>query len=155
MLKLRRLRGNYNMQNKVKVLIIKPNDVYTKVLNDDYRDFKKEINISSPITCIQRKIGGKYFDIWCDDEGLFKVDDNGTIQATGFCRNVQEILAGNIMIANNDGEGNVLSLSDEDIDLIKTEIRTLIKDIIVEYNTSLGPCNMRFDKGCYVLKYEA
>lgn len=142
------------MKNKVEVLIIKPNDVYTKVLNDDYRDFKKEINISSPIDCIKRKIGGKYFDIWCDDEGLFKVDDKGTIQAVGFCKNAQEILAGNIMIANNDGEGNVLSLSDEDIDLIKNEIGTFVKDIIVQYDTSLGLCNMRFDKGCYVLGYE-
>ena len=58
------------------------------------------------------------------------------------------------MISNSDEEGNVLSLSYEDIDLIKTEIGTFIKDIIVEYNTSLGPCNMRFDKGCYVLGYE-
>ena len=139
---------------KIEVLIIKPNNVYTKVLNDDYRDFKKEINISSPITCISRKIGEKYFDIWLDDEGLFKQEEDGTIKSIAVCTNAEEILAGNLMIANNDGQGNVLSLSDDDVKMIRDNLGVPIMDFKVKYNTSIGPCTMKFDRGNYILNYK-
>lgn len=67
-----------------------------------------------------RQIGGKYFDIFCDDEGLLQ-DPQPPISAYDTERN-EPMLVGNLIIANHDMEGNTTSLSDDDIEHIKKHI---------------------------------
>lgn len=138
---------------KVEVLVITPETVELKVLNDDYKAFKEAINITSPIDCVSRKIGKKYYDIWLDDEGLFKTNDDGTISGIGVNTTWEEIFAGNLIIANNDGEGNVLSLSEDDIDNITKHIVKVKESFTIPYNSSMGWLFMTFKQGNNILIY--
>ena len=70
-----------------------------------------------------RKIGGKYFDIWVDDEGLLV--ENPVISAVTIAPDDEDgkprfepMLAGNLIIANHDAEGNTTSLSRADANMI-------------------------------------
>ena len=66
------------------------------------------------IDIVSRKIGGKYYDIVCDDEGLFKDDFSvSMVDADG-----NGLLVGKLLICNHDGDGNEVGLSDDDIDNI-------------------------------------
>lgn len=138
---------------QVEVLVITPKSVDLKVLNDDYKEFKKAINITSPIDCVSRKIGDKYYDIWLDDEGLFKENEDGTISGIGINTEYEEVFAGNIIIANNDGEGNVLSLSEDDIDNIYKHIAIVKDEFTVPYHTSMGLLYMNFKKDNFILVF--
>lgn len=77
------------------------------------------------VTCIdivERKIGGKYYDIICDDEGLLKDD----IIKSMISSRSETMLVGNLLICNSDDEGYEQSLSDEDIKNILSKKRTLL-----------------------------
>lgn len=66
-----------------------------------------------------RKIGGKYYDIFCDDVGLF-VDKP---KVSAICESeMSPMLVGNLIFANHDDAGNTTSLSDEDIFRIKNNM---------------------------------
>lgn len=101
----------------MKVILCKPNEkpqVVDIPKEHTYLDIKRLLNIESPLTCVERRIGGKYFDFWCDDEGLFpKVK-----YCSGVCRNASEILCGNILIAKHDSGGNLVGLTKQQIDFI-------------------------------------
>lgn len=73
----------------------------------------------------QRRIGGKYFDIFCDDEGLLK-DPQPPLSAADVNKE-EPMLVGNLIIANHDYEGNTTDLSDDDIKHIK-------KNIVLAFN---------------------
>lgn len=69
-----------------------------------------------------RKIGEKYFDIFCDDIGLF-VDDP---IPSALDKELKPMLVGNLIFANHDSAGNTTSLSDEDIKMIKDSAVTVV-----------------------------
>lgn len=84
-------------------------------VKDHYEEFKKLLGIEdSPVDVQTRKVGGKSYDFWLDDEGLYKTKD-GTLNGTCLCTDAAEIFVGNVLIlrANNDGECE--SLTEEDI----------------------------------------
>lgn len=64
------------------------------------------------------KIGGKYFDIIADDEGLYRND----IEATILNKDQEPLLFGNIVVCNHNNEGRKASLTDEEISLLKDQI---------------------------------
>lgn len=136
-------------------LVIKPGeDVKVVFLENDYKQYKQVIGIDkSPITVISRKIGGKYYDLWVDDEGLFKEDDDGTIKASGFCNNAHEIIAGGILILNNNGEEEE-SLTQGDIDNISQYLKCVKEEHVLPYSTSLGLLKMKFSNKGAFLDYE-
>lgn len=68
-----------------------------------------------------RKIEGKWFDIFCDDCGLF-VDN----PITSAIVNNQPGLVGNLIFAHHDAEGNTTGLTDEDIALIKRNTVSMV-----------------------------
>lgn len=72
------------------------------------------------IDIVSRKIGGRYYDIILDDEGLFK----GAAKPTALDQQQQPQLVGNLVICNTDGEGNETTLTDEDI-------KHILKHIVV------------------------
>lgn len=63
------------------------------------------------IDIVRRKIGGKYYDIVCDDEGLFKE----TVNVSAVDGEGQAMLVGKLLICNHDGHGNEASLTQDDI----------------------------------------
>lgn len=77
-----------------------------------YLDIKALLEIESPLTCVSRKIGDCYYDLWCDDEGLFPEKK----YMCGICTNASEILCGNILIAKSDDEGNLIGLTEDEIE---------------------------------------
>ena len=63
------------------------------------------------IDIVKRKIGGKYYDIVCDDEGLFKDNPHiSMIDSTGMA-----MIVGRFLVCNHDGKGNEASLTQDDI----------------------------------------
>ena len=69
-----------------------------------------------------RKIGGKYFDIICDDNAL--LTENFKVSAIN--KNGEVMLAGNLIIVGvADENGYETPLSDDDVALIKRNINSL------------------------------
>lgn len=84
------------------------------------------------IEIVRRRIPNTdhHFVIVCDEEGLLK---ERTIAPSGIAFNetedeVDEILLGKIFICNDDEEGNLLSLKDDEIEEIKKCVKILDKD---------------------------
>ena len=73
------------------------------------------------IDITRRKVGGKYFDIIVDDEGLFA--EKPTVSAID--SNGDPALVGNLLFCNHDGQGGETSLSETDIALLQ-EFTTVI-----------------------------
>jgi len=63
------------------------------------------------IDIVSRKIGGKYYDIVCDDEGLFK----DQVKVSAVDGSGQAMLVGKLFICKHDGHGNKVGLDDDDI----------------------------------------
>ena len=66
-----------------------------------------------------RKIGGKYFCIVCDDEGLFV--ENPKISAIDSEGN--PLLVGNLLVLNNGDDGDLHGLNESDIAILKKATR--------------------------------
>lgn len=86
---------------------------------DDELDAYYELLGCHTIDIVSRKIGGKYFDIICDDEGLFSED----IVVTMIDKQMNPMLVGNLFICSHDGEGNTIGISEEDISTIVRSFR--------------------------------
>ena len=96
------------MSNTAKVVEIEKSlKSYYKILNCDL------IDITS------RYIGGKLFDIICDDEGLFKED----FIASAVTSYNRIALVGNLFVVKFDGKDDETSLDDEDIEHILNHVK--------------------------------
>lgn len=62
----------------------------------------------------RRKVGGKYFDIYCDDEGLLK----SVPRMTGYSVKDGFMLAGNLIFTQTNGEGDTIGITKDDVKLI-------------------------------------
>lgn len=89
-------------------------------IKDDLQEFYKVLNCST-IDIVSREIGGKYYDIVCDDEGL--CNNNPIVSA--YDRNCRPMLVGNLLIFGVGEDGELGSLTDEDVEHIKKSIRTI------------------------------
>ena len=90
-------------------------DVIT--LDGSLNDYYKALNCDL-FDIARRSIGGKYFDIMCDDEGLLK--DNPKVSAISTDRS--PMLCGNLLVVKHDYAGNTISLTQEEIEHIKKYI---------------------------------
>ena len=82
---------------------------YYKLLDVDFIDI------------VSRKIGGKYYDIICDDEALLKADP--------ICSMMEEktpMLFGNLFICLHDGKGAEISLEQKDITRILRQMKPVL-----------------------------
>lgn len=81
-------------------------EVECNELNDYYEALKCDcFDVTS------RLIGGRKYDIFCDDVGTLVKNPI----PSAFNRDRQPVLVGNLIFAKHDREGNTLSLSDDDI----------------------------------------
>ena len=139
---------------KIKCLLLSPVDIpkSIEVDSENIEELQKIIDCRC-FTMVRRTIGGKEYDLWIDDEGLFKQEEDGTILASGICSNAYEILAGNILIANNKGD-EMDSLNEEDFMTIMDNLVCFSKDTNIGYDTNIGHCEMLFKKEGVILRYE-
>lgn len=71
------------------------------------------------IDIVTRKIGGKYYDIICDDEGLFNADP----RISAIDPNWSAMLVGALLVIGlPDDEGNETSLSEDDVAHIASRV---------------------------------
>ncbi|MBR3552924.1 MAG: hypothetical protein IKN72_06005 [Clostridia bacterium] len=73
------------------------------------------------IDIVERRIGGRWFDVMCDDEGLLQSEP--IVSAFDYLGRAR--LVGSLMFFHHDDEGNLLGLSDDDILHIGSNIRWL------------------------------
>lgn len=129
----------------MKSIIIKDGTYAIVETSGDYKDIKRLLEIDSPITIAERKIGDTYYDVWVDDEGLLK----DTNRIVGLCMNARELLVGGIVILKCDSEGNTIGLNDKEIEEIQKNIIALPKDLSVDY----CDCNAVYESGDVFLTY--
>ena len=111
------------MLKKIKIYYIDPKED-SKLIEVDYNTIGnnnwiyKLLDIDT-FDMVGRFIGNKKFFIVCDDEGLFKANN----QPAGFCNDFNELLFGKIFITKeNEETGDLMSLTDEDIKIIEAHI---------------------------------
>lgn len=139
--------------NKITGLLFKPNNAPTVLtIEDNCKELQRIIGCRC-IDILERKIGNAYYDLVIDDEGLFEEDENGEIASCSFCSNAEEIIAGNILIFRHEDE-NLISLTNEDVINILKNVWAVEKDIVIDYNTNIGLCKMKFNAKGAILKYE-
>lgn len=106
------------MKRKIKGLYINPSKNISsfKTIEDELNAYYKLLDCST-IDIVSRKIGGKVFEIVCDDEGLLKqspivsaVDSDG-----------HPALVGSLFICNSEGE-HLSSLTPNDTDYLYEHI---------------------------------
>ena len=73
------------------------------------------------IDIAKRKIGEHYYSIFCDDEGKLR---DGYIYSA-YAVNGRPMLAGNLFICRHDGDGNTVSLTDDEIGEIMNDVYVL------------------------------
>ena len=73
---------------------------------------------------VRRSIGGTYYDVYCDDEGLFAEEPI----VTAFSPDGEPLLVGNLFICLHDDEGNTVSLGESDIERVLKEWRYVLTD---------------------------
>lgn len=132
----------------MKVLLLRPNN-NPKVIEDFNPEDLAKVLECRWYTCVERKIGDQLYDLWVDDEGLLKTG----IDCTGLCTDFEEILAGNMVIANRDNQ-DMASLTNYDIVNICKNLFQLKQDKLVLYNAiGLGQVKCKFSKDTVCLKY--
>lgn len=95
---------------KIKVMVIGKTVEFKEII-DDLDNLYKETGCDC-IDIVNYPINGKYYDIVCDDEGLFKTDPVVTaVKADG-----SPALVGGLIVCNyDDEEGELLGLEPDDI----------------------------------------
>lgn len=87
--------------------------IETREIEDTLEGYYELLNCDM-IEIVSRHIGGKDYDIICDEEGLLKV--NPIVSAID--SNNQPMLVGSLFIVNYGGNGEEASLTEEDINHI-------------------------------------
>lgn len=91
------------------------------------------------IDIVERRIGKKWFDVMCDEEGLFREPQKiSAINDMG-----QPMLVGNLMFFHNDGEGNLTGLEDSDIEHLKKYIQKMYTNKFSKGYPMLTQCEYR------------
>lgn len=91
-------------------------------IKDELDDFYKNLDCDM-IELPMRKIDGKTFTIMCDEEGLLK---DKPIAACISKKYSDDMIFGNVMFFNNDGMGDLESLTDDDIRRIKLHVNIVM-----------------------------
>lgn len=110
------------MEEMKKAYLIDVKNKTSKEVNikDDLDEFYEIIDCRM-IDIVTRKINGKYYDIVCDDEGLFHEKP----VASAYDLNCKPMLVGNLLVFNVGEDGELGSLEAEDVIRIKEAVFTV------------------------------
>lgn len=103
----------------MKGYFINVKDGYSEVVDvqDDLEVFYEKIDCTT-IDIVNRKVGGVYYAIVCDDEGLF----TERVMVSAATKAGDPVLVGNLLIFQNGEDGELAGLSGEDVGRVKTNI---------------------------------
>lgn len=109
---------------KIKGVLITPKNNSIKVYELEEKSFEDYYPLLECETFdIQtRKFNGEYLDIYCDDEGLFKEGNKPSIITFDNGKIVEQIV-GNVFIVGHNNEGQTISLTDEQIYSVLSNVR--------------------------------
>ena len=106
---------------KVLVLNVKEQTFKEVELPKDFRGFYPLLDCGT-FDIVNRRVGGKRFDVYCDDEGILKTgnpvsaiikDEDG----------LKPMLFGNLVFTRTNRDGETIGISDNDIEAIKAHSR--------------------------------
>lgn len=92
---------------------------------------------------IERRIGGRLYDLWIDDEFLLTCGDTFEITGALISGEYQELLGNGILILNHDGE-DTASLTDDDVanieanGIVNSSAAFRGNSVSLKYRTSCG-----------------
>ena len=114
---------------KIKGILITPNQKDTKprvyeLEVNSYKDYYPLLECDT-FDIQSRNFNGKYLDIYCDDEGLSKEDNQIAIVTMSEGKIVEQFV-GNVFITNHNDEGDTISLTEDEIKSILSTIRVLV-----------------------------
>lgn len=123
---------------KVLLLNVYKNFVKEIEINDDLKEYYENLECNY-IEIVERKIGNKWFDVICDEEGTFvdspkisAIDNLGT-----------PMFVGNLIFAHHDSEGNMTGLKEKESDYIRRRIQTMFTNNHPEGYLMLTQCEYR------------
>lgn len=116
---------------KIKGILITPNQEGTKprvyeLEYNTYKDFYPLLECDT-FEIPSRKFNGKWLDIYCDEEGLFK-GKNPSVVTLDNGQQVVEVILGNVFIVSHNEEGDTISLTDEEIEAVLKTQRLIFND---------------------------
>ena len=102
-----------------KSVLVDVNNGTVKVVetNGKFKEFYPLIDCRY-IDIVSRKIGGRWYDIVCDDEALLIADP----KVSAVDKNNNPMLFGSLLFFKNDGGEDLVGVDDEDINVIKENI---------------------------------
>lgn len=103
---------------KKKMILVDVKNRNIRIVEADGLDDYYELIGCRCIDIVNRDIGGKRYEVICDDEGLFT--DGPQVSAVN--RAGQPMLVGNLLIAGQAEEGELTALTEEDIITINESI---------------------------------
>ncbi|MBR3208908.1 MAG: DUF3846 domain-containing protein [Bacilli bacterium] len=117
------------MSKKIMGVLITPNDPDTlprkfTMEYNDYTDFYKILECST-FDIQVRKFKYKWFDIYMDDNGKLKEDNQVSLITIDGYGNPIEFIVGNVFIVNHNEEGDTISLTEEEVKLVLSTIQTV------------------------------
>lgn len=86
-------------------------------IEDELKEFYRILDCER-IDIVKANVGEQYFDIYCDDEGLYRPTDTVPVVTVLDISNEfdnQPMVVGNVFICKHDGQGGARSLTDEEI----------------------------------------
>ncbi len=147
------------MKEKMKLILLKPGENYKIVeLSKDHElDDLYQLIECHCVDCVSRKVGNKFFDFWIDDNGLlkdklfttcFNMEEEGG--------NCYEVLCGNILIANFDSNGEMVGLTEDDINLITSHLQTFESSRVnpVIFKTTYGEIRIKNQSQFLTYQYQ-
>jgi len=94
---------------KTLVLDVDKEDFFVTDIEPELSEYYRLLNCDL-IDIVARCIGGKWFDIICDDEGLLTQRKLSAVN-----KKYEPMLVGNLMFVHHDDEGNTVGIDDEEI----------------------------------------
>ena len=105
------------MKNIVGILVDVENDVIVPMaIEDDIETYYRILNCDC-IDITMRTIGGRAFDIVCDDEGLLKAHP----KVSAFNKAGEPMLVGNLFLCHHEGE-ELSSITEDDVKHISKHV---------------------------------
>lgn len=110
---------------KIKGVLITPNNgempkVYELEYNS-YKDFYPLLDCGT-FDVVSRKFDGKWLDIYCDDEGIFKDGNAPSIITVDEDERIIEQIVGNVFIVNHNDDGETISLTNDEVQKVLSNL---------------------------------